>query len=359
MENELITEQLHEVSASNNLHEGALREKSIDSNAVLSVISKLSLFSGLNEKEFAIAAGVLKILDLKKGESIFFEGDEGEDMFIHFSGELSAFVSQSDGTQRMLFKVKVGDFFGEMSIITHEPRSVTITATEDSTTIKLKGNDFYRIINEYPVIGFKILNAVCVVQNRWLNQTSKSFSDLIRWGETARRRAITDEMTGLYNRRFLEESIKERFTNKSVSIRIMSLLMMDLDKIHGINDRHGTKAGDIVITAAAEEIRASLRTGDIPARLSGDEFAVLLPDTDKKEALKIAERIRKNIEERLVDVPETPAAKKTVTIGTRTSVGIALAPVHAKTMEELEEAADTALRKAKELGRNRVEIFNP
>ncbi|MCL2277708.1 MAG: GGDEF domain-containing protein, partial [Treponema sp.] len=310
MENNIINEQQSKVLISNNLREGAAREELINSEAILSVISKLSLFTGLNEEEFAITAGALKTLKLKKGESIFLEGDEGEDMFIHYSGELSAFVSQSDGTQRLLFKVEVGDFFGEMSIITHEPRSVTITATEDSMTIKLKGNDFYRIINEYPLIGFKILNAICVVQNKWLNKTSKSFSDLIRWGETARRRAITDEMTGLYNRRFLEESVKERFTNKSVSVRIMSLLMMDLDKIHGINDRHGTKAGDIVITAAAEEIRSCLRAGDIPARLSGDEFAVLLPDTDKNEALKIAERVRKKIEERLVEVPETPGAEK-------------------------------------------------
>ena len=333
-------------------------EEDINSQAILSLISKLSLFSELDEKEFKIVAQYLKILHLKKGDIIFREGDAGYDMFIHFSGTLSAYVAQSDGTERLLFNVNQGDFFGEMSIITHEPRSVTITATEDSTTIKLKGNDFYRIINEYPVIGFKILNAICVVQNRWLNQTSKSFSDLIRWGETARRRAITDEMTGLYNRRFLEESIKERFANRSISVRIMSLLMMDLDKIHGINDRHGTKAGDNVIISAAEEIRASLRTGDIPARLSGDEFAVLLPDTDKKEALKIAERIRKKIEERIVIVPETPGAEKTTSIGTRTSIGIAIAPVDATTMEELEDAADTALRKAKELGRNRVEVFS-
>ena len=197
MENNIINEQQSKVLISNNLREGAAREELINSEAILSVISKLSLFTGLNEEEFAITAGALKTLKLKKGESIFLEGDEGEDMFIHYSGELSAFVSQSDGTQRLLFKVEVGDFFGEMSIITHEPRSVTITATEDSMTIKLKGNDFYRIINEYPLIGFKILNAICVVQNKWLNKTSKSFSDLIRWGETARRRAITDEMTGL------------------------------------------------------------------------------------------------------------------------------------------------------------------
>jgi len=332
-------------------------EENITSQEVLSVISKYPLFSGLNENEFNIAAGFLKIVKLEKGESIFHEGDEGEDLFIHYSGELTAFIAQSDGNKRMLFKVKVGDFFGEMSIITHEPRSVTITATEDSVTIKFKGNDFYGIISDYPAIGYKILRAICLVQNRWLDQMSKSFTDLIRWGETARKRAVTDEMTGLYNRRFLNETLKERFNNQSMNFRIISLLMMDLDKIHDINEKHGTKAGDLIITAAAEEIRLSLRSGDFPARLSGDEFAVLLPDTELKDAAIIAERIRANIEARHVEVPAAPNALETVFIGTRTSIGIAVAPVHAKRMEELEDAADTALRRAKELGRNRVEIF--
>ena len=334
-----------------------MREEILNSQTVLSVISKLPLFAELTENEFNIMAGAFKALYLESGETIFNEGEPGEDMFIHLAGTLSAYVTQSDGTQRSLFNVSPGEYFGEMSIITREPRSVTITAAEDSTSIKLHGDDFYRIINEQPVIGFKLLRSISIVQNRWLDQTSKSFSDLIRWGETARKRAITDEMTGLYNRRFLEENTKERFCNQSMNLRIMSLLMMDLDKIHGINDRHGTKAGDLVIISAADLIRSCLRPGDIPARLSGDEFAVLLPDTDKKDAVKIAERIRKAIESKQVEVPVTPGSTETVFISTRTSIGIAIAPKHAKTLEELEEASDAALRKAKELGRNRVEVY--
>ena len=330
--------------------------ENINSQAIMSVISGLSLFSGLEEKEFKIVSGFLKILYVKKGEVIFKEGDEGEDMFIHFSGILSAYVELPDGTQRKLFDVSAGDFFGEMSIIAHEPRSATITATDDSTIIKFRGEDFFRIIAEYPVIGTKLLQTIGLVQNQWLSQTSKAFTDLIRWGETARKRAITDEMTGLYNRRFLEESIKARFSNESINLRVMSLLMMDLDKIHGINDRHGIKGGDLVIIEVAEIIKSCLRPGDIPARLSGDEFAILLPDTDEADAVKIAERIRKNIENRQVEVPASPGSMEKVFIGTHSSIGIAVAPAFGSKMEEFEERADIALRKAKELGRNRVEV---
>lgn len=321
-------------------------------------ISGLSLFSGLNEAEFDIVANALIMVHIKKGDSIFKEGDTGKEMYVLLSGAMSAYRRQSDGNQRKLFEIRLGDFFGEMSIIEHEPRSATISATEDSWVIMLREIDFYRIIAEQPLLGFKILRVISVIQNQWLDQMSKSYNDLIRWGETARRRAITDEMTGLYNRRFLEESIKERFCNQSVKFRVMCLLMMDLDRIHGINERHGTKAGDMIITAAADMIRLCLRPGDIPARLSGDEFAVLLPDTDEKGAAIVAERIRENIEKKQVEVPASHGAGESVFISTRASIGISMAPFNAKNTEELLDTSDTALRKAKETGRNRVEVYS-
>jgi len=315
------------------------------------------LFSALNEEEYHIIAKVFKPIHAAKDDIIFREGDSGNNFFILLSGGLNASGLQSDGTQRWLFDINPGEFFGEMSIIAHEPRSATITASADSVVLMLHAEDFFDIISNHPMIGYKILRAISIVQNQWLDQSSKSYNDLTRWGETARRRAITDEMTGLYNRRFLEDSIKERFTNQSMNFRIMSLLMMDLDKIHGINNTYGTKAGDIVITVASEIISSCLRPGDIPARLSGDEFAILLPDTDSNDAIKVAERIRAKIESREIEVPKSPGSTENTLIFTRTSIGIAIAPSHASTTAELEEAADSALRKAKELGRNRVEVF--
>jgi diguanylate cyclase (GGDEF)-like protein len=320
-------------------------------------ISGLSLFSELSETELEIINEYLSSVNVKKGESIFQEGDTGKEMFVHYSGTLSAYGAQSDGNKRHLFDVKPGDFFGEMSIISHVPRSVTITAVSDSAVILLGKNDFYRIISQHPIIGYKLLRTIGIVQNRWLDTSGKSFNDLIRWGENARRRAITDELTGIYNRSFLENSIKERLNNQSMNLRIMSMLMMDLDKIHEVNNCYGIKAGDLVIIAASEIINSCLRTGDIPARLSGDEFAILLPDTDMENAAKIAEKIRENIEKKQIEVPAKEGSSENTFISTRTSIGIALSPVHAKTAEELMETADTALRKAKELGRNRVEVY--
>jgi diguanylate cyclase (GGDEF)-like protein len=277
-------------------------------------------------------------------------------MFILLSGFLSASVSQSDGTQRWLFDIKPGEFFGEMSIIANEPRSATIVAKNDSDVMVLQGIDFYRIIFEHPMIGVKMLRAISAVQNQWLDQSSRDLSDLMRWGETARRRAITDELTGLYNRSFLEKSVKDRFDQGAVGLRKMSLLMMDLDKVHLVNDRHGPRGGDLVIIAVADTLRSIMRSGDIAARLAGDEFAILLPDATLEDARMVAERIREAVQALEIQVPKTPGAAEQVFINTRTSIGIAEAPTHAKNVETLVFAADRALRRAKDGGRNKVEV---
>jgi diguanylate cyclase (GGDEF)-like protein len=317
------------------------------------------LFSELNEEEFKIVASVLEPIYVKKGDTIFREGDAGKDMFILYSGAIKAFGTQSDGNQRLLFELKQrGQLFGEMAMVTNEPRALTILAAENSVVLMLRVTDFYRIISQHPIIGFRILKAILIIESQKLEQSSKSYNDLARWGETARRRAITDEMTGLYNRRFLENSIKERFSNQSTNFRSISLLMIDLDKLHNVNARYGPQIGDLVITVAANAIRSCLRPTDIPTRLSGDEFAVLLPDTSKKNAINVAKRIRENIAKMRVDIPVSHETGENVTLSVHASIGIATAPDHANTSDDLVSAADTALNKAKELGRNRAEVFD-
>ena len=320
------------------------------------VLYKSPFFSGMSELEFNAVSVFLERLMVKDGDAVFREGDPGEHMYILVSGKLNAYVGQPDGTQRRMFEIKPGDFFGEMSIIANEPRSATLTAIEDTVIMALPGIDFYRIVFEHPMIGVKMLKAISRVQNSWLDQTSLHLSDLTRWGETARRRAITDEMTGLYNKRFLDDSIKDRFEQGSVGIRSIAILMLDLDKIHNINERHGTPAGDSIFMAVADILRSCTRSGDICARFAGDEFAVFLPDTGIEEAKIIAERIRETVAAKKYAVPKSPDTVEKIEINVRTSIGVAVAPLHAKSRETLLLSADTALRRAKELGRNRVEL---
>jgi diguanylate cyclase (GGDEF)-like protein len=275
-------------------------------------------------------------------------------MFVIVSGRIGAWVAQTDGTQRWSFELKAGDFFGEMSIIANETRSATIVAQENTELLTLHELDFYHIVFDYPMIGAKILNSIRKVQNTWFEQISKHLADIMRWGETARRRAVSDELTGLYNRRFLEESAGDRFLQGASALRNVSLMMIDLDKIHEINDNHGTRAGDLVFIATAEVLRSATRAGDICARLSGDEFAVFLPDAGPEEAILIAEKARENIASRKIQVPAKSDSAEETEISVCMSIGIATAPIHAENWEKLFQAADGALRRAKTMGRNRV-----
>ena len=320
------------------------------------ILRSSHLLEYLSDLELNAVLAFMEPRIAKSGDTIFEEGAEGEELFILVSGKISAWAAQADGSQRLIFEASPGDFFGEMSIIANETRSATLKAKVDSELLVLHGLDFYRIIFEHPIIGAKLLNAIRKIQNIWLEQTSKHLSDLMRWGETARRRSIIDELTGLYNRRFLEESVQARFTQKKIAMRTVSLMMMDLDKIHVINENHGTYGGDLVFIAVADVLRTTTRTGDVCARLSGDEFAVLLPDTGPEEARVIAERVRETTAARRIAVPKVPDSKERTEILVNTSIGIATAPVHADTWADLLLVADKALHYSKELGRNRVEV---
>ena len=320
------------------------------------VLKASRIFADLSDLELNAVTAFLEPRRIKNGETIFDEGSAGEEMFVFVSGKIDAWVNQADGSKRRMFELNPGDFFGEMSIIANENRSATIIAQADSVLFALHGLDFYRIIYDHPVIGAKMLNTIRRVQNIWLDQTSKYFGDIMRWGETARRRAISDELTGLYNRRFLEESGADRFEKGKVDLRNVSLMMLDLDKIHEINETHGVKAGDQVFITAADVLRSSTRNGDICARLSGDEFAVLLPDTDVDAACFVAEKVRKALPARKTKVPVRPDSSELTEVSVKTSIGIASAPVHAESWDGLLSAADAALRKSKEKGRNRVDV---
>jgi diguanylate cyclase (GGDEF)-like protein len=315
------------------------------------VLTESPLFAGMSELEFNAVTAFLERRLFRKGDFIFKEGDRGEEMFIVLSGSIDATVSQTDGTQRRLYAFGPGRFFGEMAVIENAPRSATCRAAEDSNLLVLQGIDFYRLVFEHPMIALKFLTAIGSTMTSWLDESSRFLNDLVRWGETARRRAVTDELTGLYNRRFLEEALAARFSQGSVGRRKMTLLMLDLDRIHEVNNAYGSAAGDAVIIAAGNSFLSVLREGDIAARLSGDEFAFLLPDTDGKEGLRIAERLRAVIAELRIPVP---AGSAEASVMIKASLGVGVAPDQAGDPQNLMAVADAALRRAKDSGRDRV-----
>jgi diguanylate cyclase (GGDEF)-like protein len=160
-------------------------------------------------------------------------------------------------------------------------------------------------------------------------------------------RAATDGLTGLPNKRAVTDALKRTFAQATMTKAPLALLLLDLDHFKQVNDQYGHAAGDQVLASVGAALRSVLRARDFAGRNGGEEFAILLPDTDIAAALEIAERVRATIAE--VTLPGTDMP---VTV----SVGVAGFPDQASTLERLDRLADAALYVAKRQGRNRVEL---
>jgi len=165
--------------------------------------------------------------------------------------------------------------------------------------------------------------------------------------------ALRDPLTQIYNRRHFDEQFDAEFSYSVRHMVPLSLVMMDLDHFKQVNDVHGHPVGDAVLKAVAAILIKSTRKEDLFSRYGGEEFALLCRDTTNLKAYSVANRIRHNIGKALL-VPELPELKVTV------SAGVAGVPDSSiSTAQELLEAADRALYKAKALGRNRVFLYDP
>jgi len=161
-----------------------------------------------------------------------------------------------------------------------------------------------------------------------------------------------DFLTGLHNRQTLENALSQEFSRAERYHRKLSVLFIDLDSFKEINDRHGHLAGDKMLQHVGRILIRNKRSVDIAARFGGDEFVMLLPDTDKKEALVLAERIRTEINKEII-VFENREVRLTV------SGGIATYPDDALSGKGLFKCADNALYQAKHLGKNIVLLHEP
>ena len=169
----------------------------------------------------------------------------------------------------------------------------------------------------------------------------------LRWTEARASESRVDALTGIANRRALEESLAAEISRAERFHHPLAVVLLDLDRFKQTNDTHGHAAGDLLLCAVARILSATARQGDTVARLGGEELVVVLPETDLAGARQLAERLRTSIE-----------ACRVGELRTTTSVGVA-SWAEGDDVERLLAAADSALYRAKENGRNRVESAEP
>ncbi len=161
--------------------------------------------------------------------------------------------------------------------------------------------------------------------------------------------AITDQLTGLHNRRYMTSHLDNLMMQAAKSSKPLAFVIMDIDHFKAVNDTHGHDIGDEVLREFAKRLGANIRGIDLACRYGGEEFVVVMPETDASFAYSVAERLRKSIETTPIEISRAPG-KISITI----SIGIAAWEGENDTAEALLHRADQALYSAKRSGRNRV-----
>lgn len=206
-----------------------------------------------------------------------------------------------------------------------------LTLRASSTLLANLWNEFTRAVTLFAM-------ALVIVSFRASSERLRSHS------EQAFRLAITDPLTGLYNRRYLEEQLGHIHAMATRMRRPYALLALDLDNMKHVNDTFGHAAGDDAIRSFADELRAAIRAGDLAVRMGGDEFIVVLPEAQTPEAVSLAQRLRHRLHE-----------NKDLRHATSASMGIASWRLYAK-IEDLLAEADRFVYESKRAGGDRVSV---
>ena len=180
-----------------------------------------------------------------------------------------------------------------------------------------------------------------IKRHRYSLELRKSLSNTVAM-------AVIDGLTGLYNRRYFDRHLATMLEQAREPTRDLSILMMDIDHFKKVNDSHGHDAGDAVLKEFARRLQRSIRGVDLACRYGGEEFVVLMPDTDLFHAQVVAERVRHSMANQPIEVGA--GAPLLITV----SVGVALMESAADTPDTLLKRADISLYRAKREGRNRV-----
>jgi len=169
--------------------------------------------------------------------------------------------------------------------------------------------------------------------------------------ESLRTQSICDPLTGLFNRRYMEESLEREFSRAKRSKSSVAIVMMDLDHFKRFNDTFGHQAGDTLLCALGDLLKKNTRGQDIACRYGGEEFALVLADSNLEGAFKRAEILRQQVKKLSVEYDGQLLGAVSV------SMGVALFPDHGRTMGDVLRASDQALYTAKREGRDRVSMW--
>jgi len=281
--------------------------------------------------------------NLAAGETLLHPDIPNYYLYLILEGTLSV---QLVGKEAMEYTSLVaGDCAGDISLVDGKPPSALVVATQPSRVLAIPHDTVWSLVNHSHEVA---RNLLVIIAGRMRNDNNALISSQnVRM--QFEHQASVDALTGIHNRHWMDEAFPRALSRCRRNKQAVSIMIADIDFFKRVNDTRGHLVGDTALRTVAECMAKNLRPFDLLVRYGGEEFALLLPDTGRAQAEILAERLRTMIAGCNIQGDDDQFQ---VTV----SIGVALADGE-ETLDVLLGEADHALYRAKDLGRNRVEIF--
>lgn len=349
--------------------------------ALLRELAEHDSEANLGHNQLERLAQVAEVRVFAPGEILFYEGDPSDAVYLIVSGDVE--ITQRGVENRQMMARGYSEFVGEMGVIEARPRSATARARGEVQALRFTKDAFLELINTAPFLVWKLMRNISArlrqreqEHTAWLQLRNKELAEaaarlqnmnnvleqlvaertreLAVANERLEALAVTDEVTGLYNRRFLQQILERKAEAIARTPHPFAVIMIDIDHFKHYNDRNGHLAGDGVLRTVCDLMRAVIRGGDILARYGGEEFCIILESAWKVDALHVADKLRRAVMDHTFPEGEFQPLG-TITI----SLGVASYPEDAESVMAVLDKADRALYEAKRGGRNRIATLPP
>jgi len=310
-----------------------LREQNAADN-----IARSPLFANVASDLVSAAVGGARRQAIEAQTVLLKTGTSNSALYIILSGAITVRVP---GTETPHVRLGEGECVGELSLLDNRPISADVVAEEPTVVLAIDRALVWRLVDDSSEFARNLLR---VLSGR-IRHDDAVVSEASRRTKYFEEVAAIDALTGLHNRRWLDETFSRQVERAVRSGRPLTVLLIDIDHFKRLNDERGHQAGDEALREVSTTLAAAVRPRDSLARYGGEEFAVLVPDVDGQQAVQVAERLREAVASRALPA----AGRTTVTI----SVGVAVKRPE-DTLALMLGRADAALYRAKQAGRNRT-----
>lgn len=280
---------------------------------------------------------------IEAGEVLLTLGQPNTVMYMVLSGKLAVYLELGTQGDPVAF-IQAGETVGELSVLDSRPASANVIAAERTRLLAVDELTFWSLVNASHDFAINLLFSLA----GRLRANNSAVTTSMRLQREYKKNAMVDALTGIYNRRWLEDALPRFVKRYARDGQPLSLLILDVDHFKTFNDRFGHAAGDTVLVMVAKTLRENVRPMDHVARYGGEEFVVLLPGTTDGGGRQAAERLREAVGATPVSGPDgQPLPPVTISIGGATLVA-------GQSGAELLSTADGHLYASKKNGRNRV-----